>query len=554
MESGNVVIIGGVAAGTKAAAKARRENPDLRVTVLTRESYVSYAGCGLPYYIGDVIREEKELLVKKPEDFLIDYDIEVITGIEALKIAPEEKTVTAKDLSTGAVRVFKYDKLVLATGASPFIPPVKGKELGNIVTVRTLAEAFAVKKLLRERNIKRAVVIGGGMIGLEVAENLVHTGIKTTVVELAPHILPPFDPDAAHYVENYLREKGVEILTGVAVKGFEDNGRGEVGTVLVEDSRLEADLVVLSVGVRPNVELARECGMQIGSTGAIAVNSKMETSISNIYAVGDCAENTNLITGRTVWYPMGSTANKTGRVAGINLSGTQVKDRINGVLGTSIIKLFDLNAAKTGLSEREAKSAGYDVETVLVPAPDRAHYYPGNRDIITKLIADRNSRRVLGGQIYGEGVVDKPVDILATAITFGSTVDQLAKLDLAYSPPFSTAMSSTIVAANVMLNKLAGKFNGISPLDLKEKIEKGAVMVDVRTTEEYFVRSIPGSINIPLRKLASRSGEMDRDSEIILYCKVGQRAYMAFLQLKRMGFEKISMLEGGITAYPFATE
>ncbi len=392
------------------------------------------------------------------------------------------------------------------------------------------------------------------MIGLEVAENLIRTGIKTTIVELAPHMLPSFDPDSAHYVEKYLREKGADILTGVAVKGFEDNGRGEVGTVLVEDSRIEADLVVLSVGVRPNVELARECGMQIGPTGAIAVNSKMETSIIDIYAVGDCAENTNLITGRTVWYPMGSTANKTGRVAGINLSGTQAKDRINGVLGTSIIKLFDLNAAKTGFSEREAKSAGYDVETVLVPAPDRAHYYPGNRDIITKLIVDRNGRRVLGGQIYGEGVVDKPIDILATAITFGSTVDQLAKLDLAYSPPFSTAMSPTIVSANVMLNKLAGKFNGIAPIDLKEKMEKGAILVDVRTEEEYFVRSIPGSINIPLRKLASRAGEIDRNSEIILYCKIGQRSYMALLELKRMGFEKISMLEGGITAYPFATD
>jgi len=554
MESGNVVIIGGVAAGTKAAAKAKRENPDLKVTVLTRESYVSYAGCGIPYYIGDVIREEKELVVKKPKDFLIDYDIEVITGIEALKISPEENTVTARYLSTGAVREFKYDKLVLATGASPFIPPVKGKELGNIVTVRTLAEAFAIKKLLRERNIKKAVVVGGGMIGLEVAENLIHTGIRTTIVELAPHILPPFDSDSARYIEKYIREKGAGILTSVAVKGFEDNGRGEVGIVLVEDSRIEADLVVLSVGVRPNVELARECGVQIGPTGAIAVNSKMETSISDIYAVGDCAENTNLITGRTVWYPMGSTANKTGRVAGINLSGTQVKDRINGVLGTSIIKLFDLNAAKTGLSEREAKSAGYNVETVLVPTPDRAHYYPDNRDIITKLIVDRDSRRVLGGQIYGEGVVDKPIDILATAITFGSTVDQLAKLDLAYSPPFSTAMSSTIVAANVMLNKLAGKFNGISPLVLKEKMEKGAVLVDVRATEEYFVRSISGSINIPLRKLASCAGEIDRNREIILYCRVGLRSYMAFLKLKRLGFEKISMLEGGITAYPFATD
>lgn len=554
MNPEKVVIIGGVAAGTKAAAKAKRENPDLKITVLTRDRHVSYAGCGLPYYIGDVIKEEKELLVRQPEDFRIDYDIEVITGMEALKIMPEEKTVTVKDLTTGDILNFAYDKLVLATGASPFIPPVEGKELGNIVTVRTVSEANAIKNLINERDIQEAVVVGGGMIGLEVAENLSIKGIKTTVVELAPHILPPYDADVALYVQKYLGEKGIKILTGTAVNAFEDNGRGDVGAVLTGAGALKANLAVLSVGVRPNVDLARECGIRLGPTGAIAVDEKMETNIKDIYAVGDCAENFNLITGRPVWYPMGSTANKTGRVAGINLSGTQMKDTMKGVLGTSIIKLFDLNIAKTGLSEREAKTLGYNVETVLVPAPDRAHYYPGNRLIVTKLIVDRESHTVLGGQIFGEGVVDKPIDILVTAITFGSTVEQLAKLDLAYAPPFSTAMSSTIVTANVMMNKLYGKFSGVSPLTLKEKMEAGAVLIDVRPPEEYFVRAIPGSINIPLRQISARAGELDRNKEIIINCKVGLRSYMALLKLKRLGFEKVSILEGGITAYPFETE
>jgi NADPH-dependent 2,4-dienoyl-CoA reductase/sulfur reductase-like enzyme/rhodanese-related sulfurtransferase len=554
MKTEKVIVIGGVAAGTKAAAKARRENPDLDIVILTRDRHVSYAGCGLPYYIGDVIKEEKELLVKRPKDFMVDFGIEVYTEMEAIKILPEEKKVLAKDLASGENKEFAYDKLVLATGASPFIPPVEGAKLGNIITVRTVTGATAVKKLLSERDIRDAVVVGGGMIGLEVAENLHLRGIKTTVVELAPHILPTHDADVALNVQKHLVEKGVAVHAGVAVKSFEDNGRGEVGAVVTGAGTLKADLIVLSVGVRPNVELARECGIALGAAGAVAVNDKMETNLADIYAVGDCAENVNLITGRPVWYPMGSTANKTGRVAGINLAGTSAGDTMQGVLGTSVLKLFDFNIAKTGLSERDAKTLGYNIETVLVPAADRAHYYPGGHLIITKLIVDREKRTVLGGHVFGEGVVDKPIDILVTAITLGATVDQLAKLDLAYAPPFSTAISSTALAANVMMNKLAGRFEGINPLELKEKMDAGAVLVDVRTKEEYFVRTIPGSVNIPLRHLVERSDELDREKEIIIFCKVGLRSYLALLKLKRLGFEKASVLEGGITAYPLETE
>ncbi|MFA4884338.1 MAG: FAD-dependent oxidoreductase [Desulfotomaculaceae bacterium] len=554
MKSEKVLIIGGVAAGTKAAAKAKRENPDLKIVILTRDRHVSYAGCGLPYYLGDVIKEEKELLVRRPKDFLIDYDIEVITEMEALKIIPEEKTVVVKSLSTGDIKNFEYDKLVLAAGASPFIPPVEGKGLGNIVTVRTVTEATAIKNLINEQGIREAVVVGGGMIGLEVAENLLLRGIGTTVVELASHILPPYDADVALYVQKYLGEKGIKILTGTAIKAFEDNGQGNVGAVITGAGTLAADLVVLAVGVRPNVDLARECGIALGTTGAIAVDESMKTNIEDIYAAGDCAENMNLITGKPVWYPMGSTANKTGRVAAINFAGTAHKDTMKGVLGTSVLKLFELNVGKTGLSERDARTLGYDVETVLVPAQDRAHYYPGSHMIVTKLIVDRKTHLVLGGQIYGEGVVDKPVDILVTAITFGSTVEQLAKLDLAYAPPFSMAMSSTIVAAHVMINKLQGRFSGVSPLALKEKMEAGAVLVDVRTKDEYFIRSIPGSINIPLRHVVDRAGELDRNREIIINCKVGLRSYMASLKLKGLGFEKVSILEGGLIAYPLETK
>lgn len=549
-----LLIIGGVAAGTKAAAKAWRENPALEITVVTKDQHISYAGCGLPFYIGGVIREEKELLVKKPEDFHIDMGITVQTLQEAQKILPEEKAVIVKDLVSGEIRNMPYDKLLLATGAYPLVPPLDGRELGNIFTLRTVTDASALKKKLTGSNLRKAVIIGGGMIGLEMAENLTHLGIKTTVIELALHVLPPFDRDVALHAEKHLREKGVEVLTGTSVMGFIDNGQGEVGAVMTSTGAIKADFAVLAVGVRPNVELARQCGINLGTTGAIAVNKRMETNIKDIYAAGDCAENTNLITGKQVWYPMGSNANKTGRVAAENLAGSGAGDALAGVLGTSIVRLFDLNLAKTGLSEKDAKADGYEVETVLVPSPDRAHFFPGSRQVITKLIVERQNHRVLGAQVFGEGTVDKPIDILVTAITLGASVEQVAKLDLAYAPPFSTAMSSTIVAANVMVNKLQGKFKGVNPLELKDRMETGAVLIDVRVEEEYFVRAIPGSINIPLFQLMSRIDELDRTKEIIITCKVGLRSYNALLKLKRLGFEHVSILEGGIGAYPFETE
>jgi NADPH-dependent 2,4-dienoyl-CoA reductase/sulfur reductase-like enzyme len=315
MSSNKILIIGGVAAGTKAAAKAMRENPDLDIVVLTRDRHVSYAGCGLPYYIGDVIKEEKELLVKRPKDFRADFGIEVITDIEATKILPEEKQVLAKDLNTGEDRRFEYDKLVLATGASPFIPPVEGTKLGNIITIRTVHEATSVKKLLSEREVQNAVVVGGGMIGLEVAENLSQRGIKTTVVELAPHILPPYDADIALNVQSYLTEKGIKVITGTAVNSFEDNGSGDVGAVSTGAGLLKADLVILSVGVRPNVDLARDCGILLGPTGAVAVNEKMETNIKALRGGRLRRKRQPDYRPDSLVPPMGSTANKTGRVA-----------------------------------------------------------------------------------------------------------------------------------------------------------------------------------------------------------------------------------------------
>ncbi|VBB06346.1 pyridine nucleotide disulphide reductase class-i signature [Lucifera butyrica] len=548
MQHYDVLVVGGVAAGTKAAAKAKRENPGLRVSIITDDRNISYAGCGLPYYIGGIIGEQKELLVKTPDALKSEFDIDVYTRHHATAINPQERTVTVVDLETGREQLFSYEQLVLATGASPVVPPLPGIKLGNIFTVRKVEDAVLIRQTAESRSPQNAVVVGGGFIGLEVAENLKQQGINVTVVEAAPHILPNFDRDVALHLENYLQENEISIHTREKVTAFE--GTTAVTHVQTSERRLPADLVILSIGVRPNVALAQTAGIALGPTGAIQVNECQETSVSHIYAVGDCAETRHRVTNEPAWIPMGSTANKTGRTAAINITNAS-QDSFPGVLGTTVIKLFDFAAGKTGLSEREARQKGYDYETVLVPANDKAHYYPGYRNIITKLIANRTSRKILGVQIFGEGVVDKPIDIFATAISLGATVDDVAKLDLAYAPPFSMAMSSSIVAANVMRNKLDGKLKGISPLALAERLQDPSLVVlDLRTEPEFMIGSLPGAINIPAGELTARSQEIPRNKTVIAVCKVGKRAYLMQPLLRQLGIQDITVLDGGIAGYP----
>lgn len=551
MMNQKVLVIGAVAAGTKTAAKLKRENPNFDITVITKDEYISYAGCGLPYYIGGVIEEKKELVVKTPEDFKLITGIDVLINHEAIDIDKENKKVKVKVLATGEVKDFHYDKLVIATGASPFVPPIEGIDLERVFTLRRVEDALAIREAVESGEIKKAVVVGGGFIGLETAENLFDRNIEVSIVELAPHILPGFDEEIALYAQNYMTEKGVNILT--SEKAVSIKGKGKVEKVVTDKREIEADLVIMSVGVKPNVGLAKKLGIEIGTTRAIKVNQHMETNIPDVYAVGDCAETTNLITGKPAWYPMGSTANKMGRVAGINMNDPEEKDSLKGVLGTTVVKLFGLNAAKTGLSERDAKKEGYDVVSVIVPGNDKAHYYPGYRMIITKLIADKNTHKVLGAQVIGEGVVDKPIDIIATAITLGAKVEDLEKLDLAYAPPFSMAMATTIVAANVLLNKLKGKIETISPVQLKDKLDE-VVVLDVRDEASNMICSIPGCINIYSEELSMKAEELDKNKETVLVCKIGKNAYLSYLQLKEMGFKNVKVLEGGMAAYPYKTE
>lgn len=551
MSKEKLLVIGAVAAGTKAASKAKRDEPDLEVTVITREEDVSYAGCGLPYFVGGVISERHELVVRNPENFEQDQGIRMLTAHDAIAIDPAARKVTCVDMHTKEEKVVSYDKLVIATGASPSLPKLEGIELKNIHTLRTIKDAEAVRALVDSGEIRQAVVVGAGFIGLEAAENLHLRGIEVTVVEFLPLILPGYDEEMSLNIKNYLQEKGLNILTGTGVSGFVGDTSGKVNGVRIGERVLPADLVVWAGGVKPNVALAVTAGIELGPTGAIAVNKYQETNIPGIYAAGDCTENTNLITGEKVWFAMGSTANKSGRIAGLNVVNAR-RESIPGVLGTSIVKLFELHAARTGLTEKQALEKGFKAVSAIVPGNDKAHYYPGYREIYTKLIADAKNGKILGAQIIGEGDVAKPIDIIATLISCGGTLEQVSALDLAYAPPFSMAMNTTILTANVLRNKIEGKFKGMNPTELKKAIERDEVVIlDVRTEAEYFLSALPDSLNIPEDELMDRKEEIPKGKKIVLACRVGKRAYMILHKLQKMGLENLYIMDGGIDSYPY---
>ncbi len=545
----HLLIIGGVAAGMKAAAKARRESPTMKITVVTDEQYISYAGCGMPYFIGDIIKDSKKLILREPLYFKNMHTIDVLTRHQATAIDIKSKQVKVKNLEKNKDLTFGYDKLIIATGAQPIVPPLPGISLGNIFTLRTMSDVLKIRACVDGGKVKNAVIVGGGLIGLEMAENLVLRGIKVTVVELLDQILPPLDRDMAQLVQKHVMEKGVEVITSDGVKSFEGNSSGAVTTVITDKRHLPADMVILSVGIKPNTKLAQEAGIDIGTTRAIKVNERMETNVPDVYAIGDCAESVHLVTGKPVWMALGSTAAKMGRVAAINATGGA--DTFKGVLGTLIVKVFELHVAKAGLSEREAVKEGFQVESAIVPAGDKAHYYPETKDIIIKLIADKTTKKLLGAEIVGEGIVDKRIDIIATALTFGATVDQISKLDLAYAPPYAMSMDAIIVAANVLGNKLSGKTAGILPYKVAEKRDRGEdfVLLDVRTEIEYKNGHIKGCKHIPLDKLASRTYELDNSQEIITYCRAGLRAAQAYRILKNAGFRNVKYMDGSIMAW-----
>ena len=531
-----VLVIGGVAAGTKTAAKLKRENRDLDVTLITKGENISYAGCGLPYYVGGVIENKSDLIVNTPKSFSDLTQVEVKTGIEALSIDRNEKIVNAINLNNNEEVKFNYDKLVIATGADPVKPPIEGIDLEGVYYMRTPNDAIAVREVVENDNVKRAVVVGGGFIGLEVAENLHEMGVKTTLVEAMDHIMPGFDDEVCSYVEDELMENGIMVLTEERLISIE--GDNKVKKVRTDKRAMKADIIVMAVGIRANTKIASDCGLELEVNKTIKVNEYMQTNDEDIYAVGDCVTVKNILSGKPVWSPMGSSANKEGRCVAKTISGE--KTPFNGVLGTGIVKLLNLNAARTGLTEKDAKNLGYEVESVIVPIDDKAHYYPDSKMIIIKLIADKNSKRVLGAQIFGEGNVDKQIDIVATAITFNATIGDLQNLDLAYAPPFSTAIHPLGHVANVLLNKIDGAVKIVRYNDFVENQE------DYKLAD---VNKKPQLEGIPFIDLATLNGKLDEfeyDDKILLVCARGKRAYLAYNRMKHFGYKDVQILEGGL--------
>ncbi len=532
----NVLVIGGVAAGTKTAAKLKRENRDFNVTLITKGENISYAGCGLPYYVGGVIEDKSDLIVNTPKSFSELTQVEVKTSVEALEIDRDKKIVKAFDIQNKEEIIFNYDKLVIATGADPIKPPIEGIDLEGVYYMRTPDDAIAVREVVETNNVKRAVVVGGGFIGLEVAENLHEMGVKTTLVEAMDHIMPGFDDEVSSYVENELIENGIMVLTGERLTSIE--GDEKVSKVRTDKRAMKADMIVMSVGIRANSNIAETCGLELEANKTIKVNEYMQTNDENIYAVGDCVTVKNILSGMPAWSPMGSSANKEGRCLAKTLAGK--KTEFNGVLGTGIVKLLNLNAARTGLTEKEALNLGYNVESVLVPIDDKAHYYPDSKMIIIKLISDKDNKKVLGAQVFGEGNVDKHIDVISTAITFNATINDLQNLDLAYAPPFSTAIHPVGHAANVLLNKIDGD---VKTLRCEEFLnnQESYKLADVNKAPQ-----LEGVTYIDLAQLNGKIDGFELDDKILLVCARGKRAYLAYNRMKHFGYKDVKVLEGGL--------
>lgn len=534
-----VLVLGGVAAGTKVAAKLLRENRSYEVTILTKGKDISYAGCGLPYYVGDVIHEKGQLIVNTPEKYEKLTGAKVLTGTEAVKVDPAAHTVEAKDLASGEVKAYSYDKLVIATGASPFIPDIPGRELKNVFVMRTPDDAIGLRAAVEAGEIRRAVVAGGGFIGLEVAENLAAKGVKVSVIDFAPHVLPNFlDPELSEYVENKMAEEGIMPMTGVSLEGV--IGTEKVEKVQTSRRAIKADALIMAIGIRPNTAFLEGSGIEMFK-GTILTDQNLRTNIADIYAAGDCAMVSNRQTGKPAWSPMGSTANIAGRVLARNLAGADIS--YPGVLGTGVAKLpGGLNAGRTGLTETAARAEGFDVESVVCVVDDKAHYYPGAGSFIIKLTADKAARKLLGVQVLGSGAVDKITDIGVTAISLGATVDQLATMDFAYAPPFSTAIHPLAHAIDILMNKMDGSLTSMTPAEFANGAAEDYEIIDCALQP-----ALEGKRYLDLTTISGEVEGLAKDAKLLLVCAKGKRAYLTQNRLKFYGYTNTRVLEGGTT-------
>lgn len=543
-----IIVIGSVASGTSVAAKARRNTETAQITIYDRDTHISYSGCGIPYYLGPDIETVEELTPRDAKWFKKRYNIDIHTQHEVIDIDVNRKQVKVKNLVTNEEFIDTYDKLVVATGASPIVPPIEGANKQNIFSVRNIQNAQSIKQFLVTHKPKKAVIVGGGFIGLEVAEAFIKLGMEVTLIDREQQVMPSMDKDVTAWLEKYMNEKGVKLLFGETVTALEGNNHA---TKVVTDSgkEIETDIVILSIGVRPNTQLATKAGITLGETRAIQVNKKMETNVPDIYAVGDCAESFSLITKRAIYRPLGSTANKMGRIAGDVMTGGTLEFR--GILGTGIFKFFDMAVAQTGLSEKEARSLEYDIEVLYNIKPNKPAYMENSSEMVIKAIADRKDSRVLGVQIVGKEGVDKRIDVFVTAMTFGAKAEDLFHLDLAYAPPFATTKDPVMYTGMALDNAIQHNRKLITPSELKERINNGEeiLIIDARSSKDYEKSHVPNAINIPLGSLREKGADFNKDIPIVTYCNKGVTGNAAQNVLLNIGFKEVYNLSGGNKNY-----
>jgi NADPH-dependent 2,4-dienoyl-CoA reductase/sulfur reductase-like enzyme/rhodanese-related sulfurtransferase len=554
-----VVIIGGVACGPKAAARIHRLRPDADIVIVEKNEILSYAGCGIPYYIGGDIKDIKELMktnagITRDTHYFRNFKgVHVLNKTVATGIDRASKSVQILSLERSEIRQIPYDKLVLATGSVPVLPPIPGADLKGVFCLRDLNDAKQIRQRV-QKGVKRAVVIGGGAIGVEITEAFVNHDIETHIVEARPRILArSLDEDMSKLVFEYLELDEVHQHVQSKVLAFEGDMHGNVCKVRTATGDIETDLVVMAIGVRPNTLLAQQAGLELGETGAIKVNHFLQTSDPDIYAGGDCVENTHMLTDTPIYTPMGDTANKHGRVIGDNICGGDQATRFPGVLGTMIYKYSELTIGHSGLTEETAVEHGFEVETTLYAGLDKPEFLPSARRIDIKMVVDKPTRKLLGIQLVGEGDVSKRLDVAATAMSLGATIDQMSNMDLGYAPPYSPAIDSILSSSNVVQNKMNGVSHSLSPLEVHRLMSEGQDMVvlDVRTRGEFEAGHIddPRVKWMSLVDLSSHAEELPRDKMVVVVCHVGLRSYEACQHLRSVGFEKAFFMEGGLSLW-----
>lgn len=541
-----IVIVGGVAGGATAAARIRRLDENAEIIVFERSGYISYANCGLPYYIGDAITEPEALTLQTPESFFTRFRVTMKVRHEVTALHPDRKTVSVKNLETGEEFEESYDKLILSPGAKPTQPRLPGVGLEKLFTLRTVEDTFRIKEYINTRHPKSAVLAGGGFIGLELAENLRNLGMDVTIVQRPKQLMNPFDPDMASFIHSEMRRHGIRLALGHTVEGFEEKDGG-VDVLLKDEAPLHADMVVLAIGVTPDTALAKEAGLELGIKGSIVVNDRMETSVPDIYAAGDAVQVKHYVTGQDALISLAGPANKQGRIIADNICGGD--SRYQGSQGSSVIKIFDMTAATTGINETNAKKAGLDTDKVILSPMSHAGYYPGGKVMTMKVVFEKETYRLLGAQIVGYEGVDKRIDVLATAIHAGLKATELKDLDLAYAPPYSSAKDPVNMAGFMIDNISKGTLKQWHLEDADSLPRDGSVtLLDVRTPGEYSRGHIEGFKNIPVDELREHLEEIEKNKPVYVICQSGLRSYIATCILEGSGYEAYNF-SGGFRFY-----